>query len=477
MVRAPRWNRVAITFVALCAGVAHAQEAVPPPAPTSPPPTDVEALARAYQQLLADHQRLVARVAEQERRESIRARDVLETLPGPSRPALVGFGPNGFFLRTPDDTFLMRVRSVLQADGRAYFGEPLQQQDTFLIRRARLYIEGTVGDFLDYRLMPDFAGSQVTLFDAWINLRPWTWLQLRGGKMKTPFGLERLQAEQNLVFVERGLTSDLVPDRDIGVSLHGELLHETFLWEAGVFNGVPDGGSADQDNNFGKDFVFRVFAHPFRPLHRSWLDDFGFGFAATYGKQHGTVGNTGLSSFKSEGQIVFFTWLADPKTNTLAIAEGGRWRIDPQLYYYAGPVGLQAEYVYTSTDVSTGINRATIGNQAWQVEVEFVLTLEHPTYGALRPRRPFSMKLRGVGAFSLAARVDQLFVNDAAFPDFADPTKSARRATGWALQLNWYLTANVRFELMFERTIYEGGDGLGDRAPENGLLGQLQVAF
>jgi phosphate-selective porin OprO/OprP len=186
---------------------------------------------------------------------------------------------------------------------------------------------------------------------------------------------------------------------------------------------------------------------------------------------------TGLSSFRSEGQQTFFTWLNDTKTNTLAVAEGRRWRLAPQLYYYVGPVSLLAEYVYTSTDVTTGANSATIANQAWEVELGFIITLEHPTFEGVRPRRPFSIKQRQLGAFEIAARVDQLLVSDAAFPDFADPTRSARRATGWALQLNWYFTANARFGLYFARTVYRGGAGLGNRASEDALFGRVQVAF
>jgi phosphate-selective porin OprO/OprP len=470
---------ITVSLIALAGSSARAQETGPPPPPSAPAPDagpapNLDELVRAYRRLQAEHDELARRLAAQEARAADRDR----ALPTPKTPpVLFGLGPNGFFLQTPDDSFQLRIRSVIQADGRAYLDEALKQQDTFLIRRARLYIEGTVGDFLDYRLMPDFAGSQVQLFDAWVNLRPWSWLQLRAGKMKSPFGLERLQSEQNLVFVERGLTSDLAPDRDVGVVLHGDVAAKTFSWDVGILDGAPDGGSVDIDNNFGKEFEGRLFLHPFRPLHNKWIDAFGFGVAGTYGKQHGTATATGLSSFKTEGQLTFFTWLNDTKTNTLAVAQGNRWRVSPQLYWYVGPVSLQAEYVYSSTDLTTGVNAATIANQAWQLELGVVLTGEHPTYDGLRPKRPFSIAKRQVGAFELAARVDELYVNDAAFPNFADPTKSARRATGYAAQLNWYFSANVRFGLMYTRTQFKGGNGTGDRAPENAFLGRLQVAF
>ena len=449
-----------VTIIALAGSSARAQE-------TGPPPTADDSLLREVQALRAEQKALRAELAAHQQQEARR----------PAPPVQLGFGQNGFFLRTPDDSFQLRIRSVIQADGRAYVDDTLKAQDTFLIRRARLYIEGSIGDFLDYRLLPDFAGSQVSLQEAWVNLRPWTWLQLRGGKVKSPFGLERLQAEQNLVFMERGLTSDLAPDRDVGAILHGDVANKTFSYDVGVLNGVPDGQVGDVDNNYGKDFEGRIFLHPLRPLHNKWLDELGFGVAGTYGWQHGTATATGLSSFKSEGQVTFFNWINNAATGAIAYAYGNRWRVDPQLYYYVGPIALQAEYVYSATNVTAGNNAATIANQAWQLEVSGVLTGEHPSYDGLKPKRPFSLSRRHFGAFEIGIRVDELYVNDAAFPNYADPTKSARRATGVAAQLNWYFTANVRFALLYAHTSFKGGNGMGDRAPENAFLGRLQVAF
>lgn len=386
-----------------------------------------------------------------------------------------GLDRDGFHLGTPG--FQLRLRSVIQADGRAYLDQALQPSDTFLIRRARLYIEGSVGDFLDYRLMPDFAGGQVQLFDAWVTLRPWPWLQLRAGKFKTPFGLERLQLEQNLVFTERGLTSNLAPDRDVGVLLMGELWDRTLRWAAGVIDGAPDGGSVDIDDGFGKDYVARLFAQPLRPLHRAVVAELGIGLAATYGHENGTPSSPGLLPMRSDGQLVFFTWRNDPKALSVTVAAGERWRVTPQLYWYVGPIALLAEYVWSSTAVVDGDARARVNNQAWNIELSGMITGEHPTYEGMSPRRPFSVKRRQLGALEVGVRVDELRVDPAVFPRFADPATSARRAFSWTLQLNWYLTMNVRFALMYTRTSFDGGAAAGDRPTEDALLGRLQMSF
>ncbi len=467
--RAPRTGLLIV--VLFLSASAAAQESPGPSAITDGPSRDE--LLRAYRDVLAEQRALRERIAAQDAK--IAAGEARQAA---SPGVQFGIGPDGFFLQTRDGGFQLRLRSVVQADGRAYLNEPQRQADTFLIRRARLYVEGTIGDHFDYRLMPDFAGGQVQLLDAWVNLRFWKFFQIRGGKFKSPFSLERLQQEQFVTFNERSLVSAIAPDRDIGASVRGELARGTLAWDLAVLNGVADGQSADLDTSYGKDFFVRVFAHPFRPLKNKWLDNLGLGFAYSYGKQKGSAATTGLAAYKSGGQQTFFSWLVDPKGVTTVVANGDRWRLNPQLYAYVGIVGLLAEYVRASTDVTDGAHPGVVVNQAWNVQISAVLTGENAAYDGVAPRRPFGVKQRGPGAFELAARVNELRVDDRAFLGYADPNKSARRALAWALQLNWYLSRNFRFGLMYERTIFDGGAASGGFRPtENVLIGRLQASF
>src|SRR5205814_106806 len=102
-----------------------------------------------------------------------------------------GLGPDGFYFGDKNP-FQLRLRTVLQGDGRFYFGDDANLlTDSFLVRRARLYIEGSAGELFDFRLMPDLGEGKPVLLDAWVNVRVLPWLQLRAGKMKSPFALER----------------------------------------------------------------------------------------------------------------------------------------------------------------------------------------------------------------------------------------------------------------------------------------------
>jgi phosphate-selective porin OprO/OprP len=449
---------------------AEAQEAAPP----TPAPADDN--ARVLREVLAEQERLRARLAAAEAR-------LAESDAKHKNASVVQFniGPNGFTLGTRDNAFQLRIRSVVQADGRAFLNEPQRQADTFLIRRARLYIEGTIGEHFDYRLMPDFSNGTLTLFDAWINVRFFRFLQVRVGKMKTPFSLERLQQEQFVTFNERSLVSQIAPDRDVGVALRGDAWDGALAWDVGVYNGVADGGNADFDTSYAKDYIVRVFSHPLRPIKNRYLRNIGLGLAYDYGKLAGTATATQLGNYRSGGQQNVFSWFTDSKNLTTAFAKGDHWRVNPQLYAYVGPVGFLAEYVMSSNDVSNGSTAGVVHNQAWNLQASVVLTLEDAGYDGVDPRRPFGVRKKGPGAFELAARISELRIDDRAFPLYADPNKSVKRALGWALQLNWFLTRNFRFGLMYERTIFDygaaGATSGAFRPTENVLIGRLQASF
>jgi len=76
------------------------------------------------------------------------------------------------------------------------------------------------------------------------------------------------------------------------------------------------------------------------------------------------------------------------------------------------------------------------------------------------------------------ARYGRLEVDQAAFPVFADPDASARRAAGWTAGVNWYLNSNLKLVVNYLHTGFEGGAAGGaDRADEKAVFTRLQVAF
>ena len=104
-----------------------------------------------------------------------------------------GAGQGGFQLRSADNSFQLRFRGLVQSDSRFFLGEDtVQGVDTFLLRRVRPIVEGTVFKYFDFRLTPDFGGGTTVLQDAYIDLRFRPFAKVRVGKQKQPFGIERL---------------------------------------------------------------------------------------------------------------------------------------------------------------------------------------------------------------------------------------------------------------------------------------------
>ncbi|MGH8532980.1 MAG: OprO/OprP family phosphate-selective porin [Gammaproteobacteria bacterium] len=403
--------------------------------------------------------------------------------------ATVSAGADGFALKSNDGAFQLKLRGLLQADGRYFFeDEDRTNGDTYLLRRARPILEGTVFRIFDFRFMPDFGYGRTVIQDAYADARLLPWFQLKGGKFKTPFGIERLQSASAIRFVERALPNNLVPNRDIGVELHGELGQGIFGYSLACLNGVNDGRSSedfgDVDNNIDKDLAARIFAHPFLQSDFVHLQGLGLGFAVSYVDARGSISSPNLPDYRTAGQQRFFSYRAG------SFADGERLRLSPQGYYYYGPWGLLAEYVTVSQDVDralgAGIREGDLNHDAWQIAGSYVLTGEESIYKGVKPMRPFSIENGHWGAFEIKARYSELDLDDDSFAggadSFADPTTAAAEASAWAVGLNWYLNQNVKFVVDYEHTVFDGGGGgtadfPRDREDENVVLSRVQLAF
>jgi len=385
-------------------------------------------------------------------------------------------GRDGFSLRSADGAYQLKIRGYVQLDGRFYQGDDERPAtDTFILRRVRPIFEGTVFKIFDFRIMPDFGAGTTVLQDAYIDARFSPKLKVRAGKFKPPVGLERLQSATDILFVERGLPTNLVPNRDLGVQLFGDLAGGNVSWAAGVFNGVPDGSSGDLDNNDGKDYAARLFFQPFLAGNGSWKG-LGFGVAASTGDQEGTLTSTSLAGYRTPGQQTFFSYRSDGTAAGTVIADGERFRLSPQGYLYRGPFGLLAEYVISRQEVRRADVSRELENTSWQVQASWVFGGE-PTYRAVSPKKPFDREAKTWGAFEIKARYGRLEVDEDTFPVFANPVSAAEAADEWGVGFNWYLNRNVRIYLDYERTEFEGGASSGDREDENVLLSRFQIAF
>jgi phosphate-selective porin OprO/OprP len=398
----------------------------------------------------------------------VEVKEEAEAAKGPA--PLIGAGPDGFFLSSADRKWVLKLRGYAQADSRWYGGdEDNAVADAFVMRRVRPIFEGTLAEWIDFRIMPDFANSSLVLQDAYANLRPFGALaQLQAGKFKAPFGLERLQSGAALHFIERGLPTQIAPNRDLGVQLWGDWRGGLLTYQLAVMNGVTDGGSTETDNNDGKEIVGRLFAKPFQETTFEPLQNLGIGAAFTWGHQTGTP-----SDYRTAGQQRFFRWAANTELDS------DRWRAGPQLYWSWGPFGLLGEYSFSDSTVQRGGVEADVDVHAWQLASTYVLTGENASFNGVLPREPFSPGSGGFGAIELAARYGELSVDDDAFDlGFASASSSAEEAREATGGVNWYLNRWLKFQLNYSRTWFDGGASNGqDRDTEHFVATRLQFSY
>ena len=403
----------------------------------------------------------------------------------------ITLGASGFSFGSADSNFVAQLHGVVQLDSRTFFNDGgVNGNDGFLLRRARPIFSGTVFHDFDFNLTPDFGGSTVQITDAWLAYRYRPWLQVQAGKFKLPVGLEQLQSDMMGSFNERSLVTALVPNRDLGIQLKGDVFNGAASYALGIFNGAADFNSTTANTSVQDDRAFagRLFFQPWKNSDVNALRGFGFGVAGSYIVNNPSTNSaTGLTpGYATDGQQRFFTF------NSGVNAHGEGWRVSPQAYYYYGPFGLLAEYVISDQvskrTAAVSTPEIDLHNSAWQISGSWVLTGEDASYTGITPRHPFDPRNGQWGALQLVGRYASLDVDDAAFGGaanirLADPTKSASGAQAWSVGLNWYLNRNIRANLSYSRTTFSSyagssfATGSVPAQPENVLFSRLQLAF
>jgi phosphate-selective porin OprO and OprP len=464
--------RTAVAVAVLAALATSAGAA--PPAPADPP-LSREEYDRKIQQL---------EDAIKDLRKDTRKIEVAEEEKAKLKP-IAGYD-NGFFLQSPNGDNKINVGGYVHFDGRYFFNTTDAGTSQFLFRRARLDLKGKIFKYYEFKFMPDFAGGQVVIQDAYLNVNYVPWAKLQAGKYKTPFGIERLQSANALMLIERALPNNLVPNRDLGFMLWGQPFYGAIEYQLAILDGVADGGSNNNDVGFSDDKTFagRVFFLPLKDGPWEFIRGFGFGVAGTYGRRKGAINNAGLPVYRTDGQQTFFSYVSNtpPTADGTAFANGQQSRLSPQGYWYWGPAGLMWEWVQSDNAVKLGTDTSTIRATAWQTQLSWVVTGEDNTYRGTTPARNFDpwKFLDGYwGALEVAGRYAQLGVEQKAFTlGFANPARSARQAKSWAIGVNWYLNKMVRLMLDFDYTTFKGGAANGgDRHKEEVMMSRVQFVF
>jgi phosphate-selective porin OprO and OprP len=422
----------------------------------------------------------------------------------PKKGPVVQIDDKGFSIATPDRSYSLKFRGLLQTDARFFVdNDALAPSDTFLIRKFRISLDATLFSLVDVKMVPELAGT-VQILDGFADLHPWPWLRLKAGKYKPPMGLERLQGDADRSFFEQSLVQNLSAQRDIGVSVWGDVADGLFHYVVGIFNGAPDTTSNDSDTNLAKDVQGRLFVRPLHGDAERTYGDLGIGVSAGTGNRKGrlptavtglpipvTAAVTGLSAFRTAGQNTFFQYSA-PNDDTTGVkttfTHERATRINPQLYYFVGPLGLMGEYMWLSQGVQKGNTTTELHHQAASATVSLVINGKQ-TYQGPVPDVPFDLNKLAPGAFEVGARWNWIKLDDATFGDpnvpnsvqYANPASSAKEAQAFGGVVNWIPRRSFHIGASFERTWFTGGAGsasaVADRTAENVIIARAQIVF
>jgi phosphate-selective porin OprO/OprP len=382
-------------------------------------------------------------------------------------PGVTAGWNDGFVIQSASGDYRLQVGLLLHADGRFSLNDDDGELvDTFVMRRIRPYLRGRIAQRFEFYVNPDFAGGMVVVQDAYLDTRFSPAFVVRLGKGKAPLGLERLMPASSMLFFERAFPTALVPNRDVGVQVLGDIRGGMVSYAVALMNGVPDGASADLDTNDDKDVVGRLAIRPFGGASNRPASGLTVAIAGSTGNQSGPLAAIRTPSL-----------LQNILTYAGATADGRLNRYSPGASYYFKRVAAIAEYVHTGVPAKRGDLRQQLTHEAWQIAGSYVLTGgDTATERGVRPQHNFDFGHGHIGALQVAARYHKLDVDRDAITAGIPAAGSSGEASSWTVGLNWYLNPVIKYVVNFERTTLDG-DATGDSHTGNAISFRAQVSF
>ncbi|MBA3958306.1 MAG: hypothetical protein H0X51_07950 [Parachlamydiaceae bacterium] len=375
------------------------------------------------------------------------------------------FYDSGFWLVSRDEK--MHVGGTIQCDER-FFLNVTDAHSTFLIRRARLYLTGTLEEMFGYMVMARWDRQVPALHFAWLETLEPASLRFRVGLFKEPFSLEVLYADMYWDFDERSLGSiNYLQQEDIGAMLFGKIWDDRLEYAVGVFNGR----GRELDNNQNKECVARIVVTPFttEPFKR---------FFVGLSISNGRVKEELTHGFHTGSDTRFFIWNNTPGNPVTTNSD--RFRYGGDIEWLSGPRSLRAEFLHIDLGrIRNDFVSAPFSGYSWYVEGGYILTGEEkPRNRPVIPYENFDLKCgHGLGAWELVGRYE--FFNATKRALDVGLATGANEAQGWTAGVNWYLNPYLAFKmdvqhLLFNRTIHWKNRAFDH---ETVLLGRFQGEF
>ncbi|MBV1875157.1 MAG: OprO/OprP family phosphate-selective porin, partial [Cycloclasticus sp.] len=172
----------------------------------------------------------------------------------------VSVDKGGLAVKSRDGDFTTKIGGRMQLDS-AWYGEDDSATGSTLgdgtkVRRARLYIKGTVNKDWFYKFEYDFAGTGDTrkgITDIWVGYNGFDFegLSVKAGHFRDPFMLQDQVSDNNTQFTERASIDAFTASRHIGVM--GSINRKHWTTALGLFGdkASTNGGSDDEGWGLG----------------------------------------------------------------------------------------------------------------------------------------------------------------------------------------------------------------------------------
>jgi hypothetical protein len=377
-------------------GAAIAQGAPPEPPPPESPGT-VEGTPSVRDPRIEE---LIAKQHELERRiEALAAAASLP--PPPPAPPLAGYSAKNFYLRSPNDWYVLMFKGRINVDWYNFLNRPSEAppgvvanspsdprqslKDVLFVRRARVGLAGTIAHHIDFRVEGEFAsvpaaGQYATLTDGSVVVNYTPLIELEVGQFYTPFTLENPTSENYADFMEKAAPVRFVvpTSREDGAMLFGQLPQSTLRYWVGLFDG--DGQNFknldDQAAVIGRAIVAPI---AFWPAHPRWTEYVWIGGSGWWQRSENiggpsapsttgaTVGD--IAAVTTQGGFGLFNSSygngVDPLGNAVRshLAQNGttsKYAFELNVPVF-DRIGFRAEYVHQSVDL-TEYNDVNPGN-------------------------------------------------------------------------------------------------------------------
>jgi phosphate-selective porin OprO/OprP len=387
--------------------------------------------------------------------------------------------------------------------------------DGWLMRRARIGVQGTLWEQFDFVAEWEFA---ITAGDGtftgsapreiWMGMHDLPWVGFfRVGNFKEPFGLEQLTSSRFLTFIERSIIDDAFMGNDgsynPGVMIGRNFADDRACAAIGAFNTVAGDGNATygetSDGNYavvGRLTALPIYQHDGRCLVH-------VGAAFKYGSLDRADTDEAAAPFGTNRYRARPYRIDSQEFLDVTLAGDDHLRAGLEAAAVWGPFSVQGELMYdrlrnarrsqlnTNATIPAVQELGNVDFYGYYAFASYFLTGENRVYSRTAPAPSFSRQyvnspfyflrrdpecggtVRGTGAWEVCARLGYLSLTDPGFreanvgvPPPAGAGGTVFDQTGrmfqYTLGLNWYWNPNMKVQFNYEHLWFQNLENIAN---------------